>query len=411
MPSASSVTRFSGFGRSSVVSQKSTACSAVSARLQSRRQLRELGLLALHRRRVRLADHLDVADGPVVVVGAEVEVVDRERLLEDRLVELLRAARRLPCCCGTCSCGRPGRSRWRGRSDAGRSPSAAGSWRCSRRRRRRRRRRALYCSSFPPRVTTTFVTERPDASVSSRVTSASTSSVTFGIAEQRSHRDGLRVGLGVHEARIAVAPRAADAGAPRAVGFVEQDPARCVERVVPAVLQVVDELLDARLVRHGRPRVLLAPVPLGRVFAVIAVHLVEPLRLGVVGLEVVVRDRPRRRHARRRAAAHRSPGVGVGTTRRRTSSSHHRRSSAPAAGTRCRRSRTTCQPRCNARRRTPGRDPSSPSRAAGSRRVRAAGSAFPDGASVCASVPPPAPVPMMITSKCSGMFRPLPPRT
>ena len=55
-----------------------------------RREHRELGLLALHRLRVRLADHLDVAGRPLVVVGGEVEVVDAERLLEDGLVELLR---------------------------------------------------------------------------------------------------------------------------------------------------------------------------------------------------------------------------------------------------------------------------------------------------------------------------------
>ena len=60
-PSPSTVTRFSGSGRSSVVSQKSTACRATSARRPVGRQLGELRLLALHRLGVRLADHLDVA--------------------------------------------------------------------------------------------------------------------------------------------------------------------------------------------------------------------------------------------------------------------------------------------------------------------------------------------------------------
>ena len=65
--------------------------------------------------------------------------------------------------------------------------------------------------------------------------------------------------------------------------------------MVAAGRQVVEELLDARLVRHRGPRVLLAPVALGRVLAVRAVHLVEPLGLRVVRLEVVVAHRPRRR--------------------------------------------------------------------------------------------------------------------
>jgi len=51
------------------------------------------------------------------------------------------------------------------------------------------------------------------------------------------------------------------------------------------------------LVGHRRPRVLLAPVALGRVLAVVAVHLVQPLGLRVPGLEVVVGERPGRGEA------------------------------------------------------------------------------------------------------------------
>ena len=86
-------------------------------------------------------------------------------------------------------------------------------------------------------------------------------------------------------------------GAPSPVGLVEQDPARCRERVVPGGRQVVGDLLDARLVGDGGPRVLLRPRALGRILAVAAVHLVQPLGLGVEGLEVVVAERPRRRDA------------------------------------------------------------------------------------------------------------------
>ena len=68
-----------------------------------------------------------------------------------------------------------------------------------------------------------------------------------------------------------------------------------MERVIPATLQFAEQLVDAGLVRHRRPRVLLAPRTLGRVVAVVAVHLVEPLRLRVIGLEVVIGHRPGRR--------------------------------------------------------------------------------------------------------------------
>ena len=63
--------------------------------------------------------------------------------------------------------------------------------------------------------------------------------------------------LGVHEARVAVAPCAADALARLPAGLIQQDAVRRVERMVAASLQRVQDLLDARLVRDRRPRVLL----------------------------------------------------------------------------------------------------------------------------------------------------------
>ena len=99
----------------------------------------------------------------------------------------------------------------------------------------------------------------------------------------------------MHHARVPVTPRAPDARAARAVRLVEQDPARRRERVVAGRRQVVGDPLDAWLVGDGRPGVLLRPVALGRVLAVVAVHLVQPLRLRVPGLELVVAERPGRR--------------------------------------------------------------------------------------------------------------------
>ena len=116
-----------------------------------------------------------------------------------------------------------------------------------------------------------------------------------GLVEQRAHRDDLGVGLGVHQARVAVAPGAADAGAAAPVGLVEHDPDRSGEGMVAARLEGVADLLQAGLVADRRPRIGLGPVALGRVLIPGAVHLVEPLGLGVPRLEVVVAERPGRR--------------------------------------------------------------------------------------------------------------------
>ena len=61
--------------------------------------------------------------------------------------------------------------------------------------------------------------------------------------------------------------------------------------------EIVGELLDARLVRHGREGIGRAGRRLGRVLASRAVHLVELLGLRVVRLHLVVADRPRGRDA------------------------------------------------------------------------------------------------------------------
>jgi len=61
--------------------------------------------------------------------------------------------------------------------------------------------------------------------------------------------------------------------------------------------EVVGELLDARLVGDGREWIRLACRRLGRVLAPGAVHVVELFGLRVVGLELVVGDRPGGRDA------------------------------------------------------------------------------------------------------------------
>src|SRR5262249_42237788 len=79
------------------------------------------------------------------------------------------------------------------------------------------------------------------------------------------------------------------------VGLIEVYADWEVERPVPAFLEVVRELLDARLVRYRRERKWPRPRGFGRVFAGLPMHEIELLRLCVVGLEVLIGDRPRRR--------------------------------------------------------------------------------------------------------------------
>jgi hypothetical protein len=112
--------------------------------------------------------------------------------------------------------------------------------------------------------------------------------------ERGPHAEHLRVRLSVHCAGEAVAVLTADAGAVGHVRLVQPHAARSVERVVSGRLEVVGELLDSRLVRHGRKRIRRAREALGRVLAVCAVHFVEMLGERVVRLELVVGDRPRR---------------------------------------------------------------------------------------------------------------------
>ena len=111
------------------------------------------------------------------------------------------------------------------------------------------------------------------------------------------HTQHLGVRLRMHETREAVAGRAADAGRERRVGLVEHDPARRMKRPVSRGREVVGELLDPWLVRHGGMRVRRARGRLGRVLPTRPVHVVELLRERVVRLQLLVGDRPGRRDA------------------------------------------------------------------------------------------------------------------
>ena len=103
----------------------------------------------------------------------------------------------------------------------------------------------------------------------------------------------LRVALRTQPAREAVAGRAADARA----ALAAVDAHRVRARVDPLFPQPRGELRDVGLVLQGRVRKRGAAPRLGRVLAGGAVDAVHPLGLAVVGLEVRVAERPRRRNA------------------------------------------------------------------------------------------------------------------
>ena len=153
-----------------------------------------------------------------------------------------------------------------------------------------------------PRDTTTPVTRPPAGRSRASPPRRRRAASTLGVVEDRPHGDRLGVGLGVHEARVAVAPRAADARAPRPVGLVEQDPARAPRtggsRPPPRSSEISWMRGSWETAGHGY---CFDQWPFGRIVAVVAVHLVQPLGLRVPRLEVVVADRPRRARRRRHA--------------------------------------------------------------------------------------------------------------
>jgi hypothetical protein len=66
---------------------------------------------------------------------------------------------------------------------------------------------------------------------------------------------------------------------------------------LPRSRKILVQLLDARLVRDRWMRIRRARPRIGRIGTSLAVHVVQALGAPVIGLEVGVRDRPRRRRA------------------------------------------------------------------------------------------------------------------
>jgi hypothetical protein len=253
------------------------------------------GLLAAEHRRLRLADHLDVAQRKLEVVpAAEVEVVDPEGLLEDGGVLFLRQREHglavvehevAPDLVGAVR--EPARVLvGRGREQQpGAVRGAAGD----------------DHEVAVERLVLTVAPGHDPGHGRARLVALQLHRLGVGdqgdirVLDRRPDGDHLGVRLGVHEAGEAVAVVAPDALAERHVGLVEQDAAGGVERAQAGLGEVVRQLLDPRLVADGRERVGRARGRFGRVLAARAVHLVELFGLRVVRLHLPVGDRPRRR--------------------------------------------------------------------------------------------------------------------
>ena len=339
-----------------------------------RRELRRRRALAAEHGRLRLADHLDVAERELEVVAArEVEVVQRERLLEDRRVLLARE-----------------REHGHAVVEHVVAPDLV--------RAVREAVRVLVARRLQQQLCRVRRSARDDDDVGREALGTPVTldlhlgdSAACGVRrqldhlrvgqqrdvlvlERRPHPEHLCVRLGVDETREPVARRAADARAVGHVRLVQPDPAGGVEGLVPRGRQLVRQLLDPRLVRDGRVRVRCSPAARwdprrGRR----APRRAAPPSCSTARARRTRSARPVRR--RRDGVARRSPPCAAGRAPRRRTWSRRRRSSGSAAGTPCLSRRTRCPPRCSGCRRTRPAPTSSAARAEASRRARAGESA------------------------------------
>ena len=118
-----------------------------------------------------------------------------------------------------------------------------------------------------------------------------------GMRERGPDTQHLGIRLGLDQAREPVAGRAPDTAAVGHVVGQQPDPAGRMERMQAGTLQVIRQLLDARLMGQRRIRIRRAGRAFGRVLAPGAVDLVHLLRGGVPGLHLGVADGPRGRDA------------------------------------------------------------------------------------------------------------------
>src|SRR5215813_3184406 len=111
------------------------------------------------------------------------------------------------------------------------------------------------------------------------------------------HAKHFGVGLGMNQAGKPIASLAANACAIGHILFVEHDSTGGGKGVKTCRIQVVEELLDARLMGYRWIGIWCTRRGFGRVYTADAVHLIHLLGLCVKGLHVSVADRPGRRES------------------------------------------------------------------------------------------------------------------
>src|SRR5690349_5335674 len=112
----------------------------------------------------------------------------------------------------------------------------------------------------------------------------------------------LRISLAVQGTGKSVVEAAANAGARRrgaAVLFIEKDAERDMKRAKTDPTHIVDKFFNFRLVANGGIWVRSACPRLERILPALSMNVKQPLGLSVIGLKVVVFERPCGRHATR----------------------------------------------------------------------------------------------------------------
>ena len=197
--------------------------------------------------------------------------------------------------------------------------------------------------------------------------------------QRRIDAHDLRIGLAVQQAGKAVERIAADADAGRrglAVLLIQQNAERQMKRVQTVLHQAVVQRLDARLVRNRRIGKRPAGRRLVRVFAALAVNVKQPFGLGIIGLERLVFERPRRAKCRPCGGPRRNRARACETAPRHRPWNCRRHNNAGRDESSGRPCRTRFPSPDRRRPRIPFANPSSRASAADNRRARSAGCVF-----------------------------------
>src|SRR2546430_4782011 len=113
------------------------------------------------------------------------------------------------------------------------------------------------------------------------------------IVSQRRHDTAdVRIGFGVNQARKAVASIATDAWTFLRIFLIQHDAEWSMKWLQPVQRKVVAQLLNARFVADRWVWECSTAVRLSRIFADRAMHMINLLRLSVIWLEFIVRNRP-----------------------------------------------------------------------------------------------------------------------